>query len=164
MSTGMRQKLAIACVMACRGPLMILDEPTANLDPNVRGEVLSLIREAQREGTTLLFSSHILSEIEEVCSQAAIMQSGRVVQTVDILAMRSTHRISGKPRDQRPIAEVNAAGSSIRLIENSERQFVAEILGPLEDQLSWIAKLPLRDLRIEPTGLSRVYESCCEYS
>ncbi len=88
MSTGMRQKLAIACVMACRAKLMILDEPTASLDPNVRRIVLSLIREAQKAGSTILFSSHIFSEIEDVCDFAAIMNRGRVVRSIDLRDVR----------------------------------------------------------------------------
>jgi ABC-2 type transport system ATP-binding protein len=88
MSTGMRQKLAIACILACRPKLMILDEPTAALDPTVRKVVLTLIRESQQAGATVLFSSHILSEIEEICDEAAIMNQGRVVLTIDMKAIR----------------------------------------------------------------------------
>jgi ABC-2 type transport system ATP-binding protein len=82
MSTGMRQKLSIACVMACRAKLLILDEPTAALDPTVRRVVLNLIREARAAGSTVLFSSHILSEIEDVCDQAVVMNQGKVVRIV----------------------------------------------------------------------------------
>lgn len=88
MSTGMRQKLAIACVLSCRAPLLILDEPTAALDPTVRREVLALVREARAHGSTILFSSHIFSEVEEVCDFAAIMRDGRVVKTVDVDSVR----------------------------------------------------------------------------
>ncbi len=64
MSTGMRQKLALTATLAVEQPLLILDEPTANLDPTVRGEVLMMVLEARRAGRTVLFSSHVLSEIE----------------------------------------------------------------------------------------------------
>jgi len=164
MSTGMRQKLAIACVLACRAPLVILDEPTANLDPNVRVEVLSLIREAQNNGSTVLFSSHILSEIEDVCGTAAIMQKGRVIQTLDIHAMRATHRVSAIPAHHARLALERDDLRDIRLVENSDTRFIVEIAGPLKDHLNWLATLPISDLRIEPTGLKSVYESCCEYS
>ena len=65
MSTGMRQKLALAAVLATDVPLVILDEPTANLDPTARAEVLDLVREANAAGKTVIFSSHVLSEVEE---------------------------------------------------------------------------------------------------
>src|SRR5687768_2782689 len=62
MSTGMRQKLALAVTLTPDVPLVILDEPTANLDPTVRRDVVELIREARDDGKTILFSSHVLSE------------------------------------------------------------------------------------------------------
>jgi len=164
MSTGMRQKLAIACVLACRARLLILDEPTANLDPSVRAEVLTLIREAQCEGSTVLFSSHIFSEIEELCGTAAIMRNGRVIQSIDIEQLRSTHRISAIPTTGASISIGDNNVGEISVIENSVKRFEVDILGPLEEYLPWISSLPLKNLRIEPTGLKNVYESCCEYS
>ncbi len=164
MSTGMRQKLAIACVLSCRAPLIILDEPTANLDPNVRAEVLSLIRDAQGAGSTVLFSSHILSEIEEVCSTAAIMYQGRVIQSLDIIEMRSTHRVTANPEKHVPIELDLESLHDVRLVENSESRFIVDIAGPIKDQLHWLSTLPINNIRIEPTGLKSVYESCCEFS
>ena len=79
MSTGMRQKLAIAAVMGSRAPLLILDEPTANLDPTIRGNVLEMILEARREGRTVILSSHVMSEIEDVCDSVAFLRRGRLV-------------------------------------------------------------------------------------
>src|SRR5206468_7233994 len=68
-STGMRQKLALAAVMAADAPLCILDEPTSSLDPTARREVLKMVREVRERGRTVVFSSHVLSEVEEVCDR-----------------------------------------------------------------------------------------------
>ncbi len=73
MSTGMRQKLALAATLAADTPLVILDEPTSNLDPTVRGDVVALVAEAKRDGRTVLFSSHVLSEAEQACDRVAIL-------------------------------------------------------------------------------------------
>jgi len=75
MSTGMRQKLALAAVLALDTPILILDEPTANLDPTIRNEVLTLVKAASQAGRTVLFSSHVLSEIEEICDRVMILSS-----------------------------------------------------------------------------------------
>jgi len=110
MSTGMRQKLAISCVMSCQSRLMILDEPTANLDPTVRGEVLQLVREAKQNGSTVAFCSHVLDEIEEVCDHAAILKRGKVEKVIDMAQLKFVHRILAKLSDgtesllQMPIA------------------------------------------------------------
>src|SRR5436190_6141744 len=66
MSTGMRQKLALAITLGAATPLVVLDEPTANLDPTVRGEIETMVCEAKNEGRTVCFSSHVLSEVEAV--------------------------------------------------------------------------------------------------
>ncbi len=81
MSTGMRQKLAIALTLAANTPLLILDEPTSNLDPTVRAEVLRLVAEARQSGRTVIFSSHILSEVEQICDRVAILRRGQLVHT-----------------------------------------------------------------------------------
>jgi len=171
MSTGMRQKLAIACVLSTRAPLLILDEPTANLDPNVRMEVLSLVRKAQKEGATVLFSSHVLSEIEEVCDTATIMQRGNVVKTFNVSEMRATHRVHGTPRlswndwwNGKPVEEsVEESGVSpdINVLENTSSQVVIDIVGPIQKHLEWLSRMPVDNMRIEPVGLRSVYESCC---
>ncbi len=76
MSTGMRQKLALSIVLGSVAPLIILDEPTANLDPNVRGEVIEMVREVRQSGRTAVMSSHIFSDIEDTCDEVVILRSG----------------------------------------------------------------------------------------
>ena len=76
MSTGMRQKLALAAVLAVEVPLLILDEPTSNLDPTVRSTVLALISEARSHGRTVIFSSHVMSEVEQTCDRVAMLSPG----------------------------------------------------------------------------------------
>ncbi|HWB00679.1 MAG TPA: ABC transporter ATP-binding protein, partial [Pirellulales bacterium] len=93
MSTGMRQKLALATVIASDAPLLILDEPTSNLDPNVRAEVVSLVAEAKAAGRTVLFSSHVLDEVERTCDRVAILRAGRLVHLQPMAALRKQHRI-----------------------------------------------------------------------
>lgn len=160
MSTGMRQKLAIACVLSCRAPMLILDEPTANLDAGVRSEVLQLIRDAQAAESTILFSSHILSEIEDLCSFAAIMRNGRVIRSIDIEKLRTKHRVTAIPRLPCDSLGSKNLPDAVRVVEMSDTQWIAEIDGPLEGHLAWLASMPIDQLRIEPTGLKSVYESC----
>jgi ABC-2 type transport system ATP-binding protein len=96
MSTGMRQKLALAVVLAMETPLVILDEPTANLDPTARAVVLDLVREAQAAGRTVMFSSHVLSEVEATCDRVVILRAGRVVHEQSVAQLRRHHRITAR--------------------------------------------------------------------
>jgi len=170
MSTGMRQKLAIACVLSSRAPLLILDEPTANLDPNVRMEVLGLVRQSQKDGATVLFSSHVLSEIEDVCGMATIMQRGKVITTFDVSEMRATHRVIGVPKQNwtkwwnEDSSKSTLATNDVKLIEKTESRIVLDIVGPIQNHLRWLSEMPSEHMRIEPVGLRSVYESCCASS
>ncbi len=78
-SFGMRQRLGIARALLGNPPLLILDEPTTGLDPKQVREVRSLIGKLAAQGKTILLSSHLLNEVEQVCSHAAVIHHGRIV-------------------------------------------------------------------------------------
>jgi ABC-2 type transport system ATP-binding protein len=157
MSTGMRQKLALAATLAARTPLLILDEPTNNLDPTVRGVVASLVGEARCEGRTVLLSSHVLSEAEQMCDRLMILRDGRVAHTQVMSELRRRHciraRLSGPlPPPPEPLA------SQLSVREHGGGQVTIEIPGELGPVLSWLATLPLEEVRVEPVGLRAVYD------
>ncbi len=78
-STGMRQRLGLALAMLHDPRLVILDEPTNGLDPGGVVEVRAIIGDLARDGTTVFLSSHVLSEVEQLCARVAILRHGRVV-------------------------------------------------------------------------------------
>ena len=78
-SLGMKQRLAIAAGLLQPRELMILDEPTNGLDPQGTREVRSLIRQIAGDGTTIFVSSHLLAEVEQICSHVGVMRAGRLV-------------------------------------------------------------------------------------
>jgi ABC-2 type transport system ATP-binding protein len=80
-SQGMRQRLGIARALLGRPELLVFDEPTNGLDPQEMRAVRELLRRVGDDGRTVLLSSHILSEIEQVCSHAVVMDRGRLVAT-----------------------------------------------------------------------------------
>jgi ABC-type multidrug transport system ATPase subunit len=80
-STGMKQRIGIACALLSRPELVVLDEPTSGLDPAGQREIRTLVRELASEGRTVFLSSHILPEIQEVCTHVAIIDHGRLVSS-----------------------------------------------------------------------------------
>jgi ABC-2 type transport system ATP-binding protein len=80
-SQGMRQRLGIARALLGRPQVLILDEPTNGLDPGEMREIRDLLRRLADGGATVLLSSHLLSEVEQVCSHAVVMDKGRLVAT-----------------------------------------------------------------------------------
>src|SRR5439155_2653198 len=79
MSSGMKRKVALIAVLVPKVDLLILDEPTNTLDPTMRDELLELLRHARERGQAVLFSSHVLAEVEQVCDRVAILQRGKLV-------------------------------------------------------------------------------------
>jgi ABC-2 type transport system ATP-binding protein len=106
-SLGMKQRLGLAAALLGPRELLVLDEPTNGLDPQGTREVRSLIRSLAAEGTTVFLSSHLLSEIEQVCTHVAVMRSGRLVTsgTLDDLRAESAPRV----RVRTPDAEAAAS-------------------------------------------------------
>ncbi|MGW3650189.1 ABC transporter ATP-binding protein [Streptomyces sp. NPDC000878] len=78
-SLGMKQRLGLAAALLQPRWLLVLDEPTNGLDPQGMREIRSLVRELASEGTTVFLSSHLLDEIEQVCTHAAVMAQGRLI-------------------------------------------------------------------------------------
>jgi ABC-2 type transport system ATP-binding protein len=78
LSGGMLKRLDIACALIHDPKVLILDEPTADLDPHLRGQMWELIRKINAKGTTILLSSHFLDELEELCTRVGILHKGRM--------------------------------------------------------------------------------------
>lgn len=94
LSRGMKQRLCLARALAHDPQVLILDEPASGLDPRARVEIRELLRELQAMGKTIFVSSHILSEIQEVCTHIGIIEAGRLVATGTLEEMR--RRIQGQ--------------------------------------------------------------------
>ena len=158
MSTGMRQKLALSICLSVEAPLLILDEPTANLDPTVRGQVLGLIKEAKNRGQTVIFSSHVLSEIEEVCDRVAILKTGKLAFQQSLEDLSWQHRIRATT-DISVAEHLDKLDSQTQptILQDDDRVMI-ETQGELSPVLKWLAEMPLRNVTIEPVGLRSVYD------
>jgi len=88
-SLGMKQRLAISASLLQPRELIILDEPTNGLDPQGTREVRALIREIAADGVTVLLSSHLLAEVEQICSHVGVMRTGRLVFQGTLEEMRA---------------------------------------------------------------------------
>lgn len=157
MSTGMRQKLALAVTLAVDTPLVILDEPTSNLDPTMRADVAALVAEAKSAGRTVIFSSHVISEVEQVCDRAIILRGGKLVHTQTLSELKRKHRIRAQLTG--PLPPLPASfGGQISLTQGAAGDLLIETPGELSGMLGWLATLPLAEVRIEPVGLNALYE------
>lgn len=107
-SLGMKQRLGLAAALLQTRELLVLDEPTNGLDPQGTREVRALVRELADDGATVFVSSHLLSEIEQVCSHIGIMSRGRLVLqgSLDDLRQRGAATVTVETPDGGPAREV----------------------------------------------------------
>jgi ABC-2 type transport system ATP-binding protein len=178
LSSGMKRKAALLQVLLPHAPLLILDEPTNTLDPTMRDELLAQLRLARDDGQAVLFSSHVLTEVEAVCDRVAILQRGRLVHLQPMGELRQgrtirvrfdgvVHYFKKEPdggdllvRDRTPdrshlLLLPGLPGLQLRSVQADE--VTLEHTGSLPPLLEWLATQPVRELRVEPLGLSAVY-------
>ncbi len=129
-SLGMKQRLAIAAGLLRPRELMILDEPTNGLDPQGTREVRSLIREIAADGTTVFVSSHLLAEVEQICSHVGVMRSGELVfqGSLEDLRGRGAARILVRTTQTARAAQV-LAGLGLTGVTQAGQQVTARIGG-----------------------------------
>jgi ABC-2 type transport system ATP-binding protein len=146
--------VALLTVLVPRTPLVIMDEPTNALDPTMRDLLLAEVRLARERGRAVLFSSHVLAEVERVCDRVAILQAGRLVHLQVMSQLQAARLIQARfdgPHRELPVLP----GLQVR--SHDDRRLIAEYTGPLPELLTWLAAQPLTELRVEPLGLYSIY-------
>jgi ABC-2 type transport system ATP-binding protein len=88
LSRGMQQRLGLARVLIHDPQLLLLDEPASGLDPRARIEVMAILEELQRLGKTIIISSHILSELQNLCNRVAIIEKGKLIYSGPVQGVR----------------------------------------------------------------------------
>jgi ABC-2 type transport system ATP-binding protein len=103
-SLGMRQRLALAAALLTPRDLLVLDEPTNGLDPQGTREVRSLVAGLAAEGTTVMLSTHLLSEVEQICDHVGVMHHGRLVAQAPLADLRASMTARARLETDQPEA------------------------------------------------------------
>jgi ABC-2 type transport system ATP-binding protein len=98
LSKGNKQKLGLVLVFAPQVDLLVLDEPTSGLDPLLQREFAALVAERQSAGATILLSSHVMAEVEQIASRVALLREGRVAAVDELSVVRAQSRRRGRAR------------------------------------------------------------------
>lgn len=159
LSRGTRQKINIVQGLQHRPDLLILDEPTEGLDPLAKRALFDLLQAAHTRGATIFFSSHVLSEVEELCDRVALIRSGRLaaVARIDDLRAHLQRRVTLQLAGDGAGVEVQLAalpGVSSITGDGKHWRFLT---GDLPAALSLLATLPVVDVAIEPPSLEDVF-------
>ncbi|MEV6043343.1 ABC transporter ATP-binding protein [Streptomyces xanthochromogenes] len=135
-SLGMKQRLGLASALLQQRELLVLDEPTNGLDPQGMREIRSLIRELAEDGMTVFLSSHLLDEIEQVCTHAAVMNQGRLVVQGEVAELAANAR-------GRLVVTTPDTGAAARLLKE---RGIADVAVAGEDRVS--SELPPDDMEL----------------
>ncbi|MER5897964.1 ABC transporter ATP-binding protein [Streptomyces sp. NPDC001876] len=155
-SLGMKQRLGLAAALLRPRRLLVLDEPTNGLDPQGMREIRSLIRELAAEGTTVFLSSHLLDEIEQVCTHAAVMARGRLLTQGPVaeLAAGTRGRLSVTTPDPGAAARILREHGAKGLLSDGDR--VTADVPPGEVELADLnAALVRGGVRVRSFGVER---------
>jgi ABC-2 type transport system ATP-binding protein len=157
-SKGNKQKVGVIQALMHRPELLLLDEPTGGLDPLVQQEVLRLIREAQAGGATVFFSSHILSEVQEVAARVAIIRRGEIVEVADTATLinRAFRRVLvrfTRPTDGSALANV----PGVTVLSQDETTVQLQVEGEINLLIKALATYDVADFDTERPSLEEIF-------
>jgi ABC-2 type transport system ATP-binding protein len=155
MSSGMKRKVALLAVLVPKVPLIILDEPTNTLDPTMRDELLDQLRGAKARGQAVLFSSHVLQEVEAVCDRVAVLRRGELVHLQEMSELREGRHVTATLTGTAP--QTGPDGEQLPADATADGRLNLTYRGALPALLDWLARQPVTDLKVEPQGLSAIY-------
>ena len=145
LSGGQQAQVALALALAKRPDLLVLDEPVASLDPLARHEFLQVLMGAVAEGgVTVLFSSHLVHELERVCDHLIVLNHGRVTLTGDIDTLLAEHRLLVGPRTA---TDLDRAGAVVEAVHSDRHTTLLVRDGAITTAPGWQAQpVALEDL------------------
>lgn len=153
LSFGNRKKVGIVCALQHRPRLLVLDEPTSGLDPLMQREFFSILRERSRDGATVFFSSHVLSEIQRNCSRAAIIREGRLIAcgSVEDLSRTAAKRVAVH-------GAVDLSGlSGVRDVRRDAETVSFLYSGDINALLAVLSRQPVADLSLTEPDLEEIF-------
>lgn len=158
LSHGNRQKVGIVQAFMGRPELLVLDEPTQGLDPLMQREFLDLLRETREQGRTVLLSSHVLAEVEEIADVVGILDRGRLLAT---RTMAQLHADAVRRVDLRfehaPLVEALRAAAGVRTVDVVDLTAHVTVTGSMAELLRVAAPHGVADVTTHETDLAALF-------
>lgn len=157
LSFGNKKKVGIVQGLLHEPKLIILDEPTSGLDPLMQQKFFDLIGEENKKGATVFFSSHILSEVQKMCSRVAFIKEGRIIQVEKMSTLQENNykRISLETRSPLSKESFEMDGVSDLKVKGNTAGFIFK--GNINAMMKKISDLELRNISIEEPDLEEIF-------
>jgi ABC-2 type transport system ATP-binding protein len=156
-SKGNRQKVALVAALASQVELLLLDEPTAGLDPLMEAAFRQVVAAERHRGRTVLLSSHLLAEVEALCDRVSIIRAGRIVESGSLAELRHltrtsiTAELAGPPDGLAGLAGVHG------LVQEGRRVRFQVDTGQLDAALARLSAAGIRSLTSQPPTLEQLF-------
>lgn len=157
LSYGNKKKVGIVQGLLHSPKLIILDEPTSGLDPLIQQRFFDLISEENKKGATVLFSSHILSEVQKLCTRVGIIKEGRIVkvENIDVLQNTNYKKYSITMKDEIEKGYFEIEGVSDLISENNEASFIFN--GDPNIMIEKLYQKKIKNLIVEEPSLEEIF-------
>lgn len=158
LSRGNRQKIGLISALMHDPELLIFDEPTTGLDPLVQAEFNKIILENKKAGKTTFISSHLLSEVQEICEDVAFIREGKllVVESMQSLAARSPKRLHVVEPDQKLIKALHEL-KGLTVLPSTEKNLKATYTGNVNELVQLLSKHKVKDVTIQEADLETIF-------
>ncbi|RLE44752.1 hypothetical protein DRJ16_01470 [Candidatus Woesearchaeota archaeon] len=173
LSEGMKKRLSIACALIHNPSILLLDEPTADLDPLLRKEIWRLVERVHRSGTTIILASHFLDEIEAICHRVAVIHNGRIIPPSQVSKLKASLKqdqeilLRSEPGNYHKLAKLLAKSKRVKKLvikgrhlsiktDNAER-LLSTVISAAKS-----AKEKITELKLLKSSLESVFEQIHE--
>ncbi|MEH7744836.1 ABC transporter ATP-binding protein [Neobacillus drentensis] len=157
LSLGNKKKVGIVQGLLHEPKLIILDEPTSGLDPLMQQKFFELLEEENKKGTTILFSSHILSEVQRLCNRVAIIKEGKIVTVEKISTLQENNYKKFKVETKVPLDTNHFNISGVNNLEVKDNIITFLFKGNINAIMKKIADIELVNLWIEEPDLEEIF-------
>lgn len=156
LSFGNKKKVGIAIALLHEPKLLILDEPTSGLDPLMQNAFFELLEEEKKKGTTIFFSSHVLSEVKKICDRVAIIKNGTVIkiETIDNLTKTDFCYVTLESKE---IDKLNLPKGKMIIKHNNKKTIKFLYNGKSDDLIKTISKINIDNILIEEPSIEEIF-------
>lgn len=159
LSRGNRQKIGLIAALMHTPEILILDEPTSGLDPLIQAEFYAILRERQAAGKTTFMSSHVLSEVQEICNRVGFIKNGKLVQVSDLETLLAQASRQVVVRFEKSVPPELQKLKGVRNIQKSDGTLRFTFSGELNELLRLLATHPISHMEMSDANLEELFMS-----